>query len=63
MKQAHKKRPSRATAFCMPVLLDMGGYFINLENVILLMSSLLYVNNITTIHPCKRNRIGTKSVF
>lgn len=34
-----------------------------LVNVILLMSSLLYVNNITTIHPCKRNRIGTKSVF
>ena len=25
MKQAHKKRPPRATAFCMPVLLDMGG--------------------------------------
>lgn len=24
MKQAYKKRPSRATTFCMPVLLDMG---------------------------------------
>lgn len=25
MKKAHKKRPPRATTFCMPVLLDMGG--------------------------------------
>ena len=32
MKQAHKKRPPRATAFCIPVLLDMGG-FINLVNL------------------------------
>lgn len=36
---------------------------INLENVILLAISLLYNNKITTIHPCKRNRIGTKCVF
>ncbi|WP_295889381.1 hypothetical protein [uncultured Alistipes sp.] len=27
MKQAHKKRPPRATAFCIPVLLDMGGLY------------------------------------
>ena len=35
MKQAHKKRPPRATANSPPVLPDMGGgnYFINLENL------------------------------
>lgn len=33
MKQAHKKRPPRATANSPPVLADMGKiYFINLEN-------------------------------
>jgi hypothetical protein len=33
MKQAHKKRPPRATANSPPVLSDMGEfYFINLEN-------------------------------
>ena len=34
MKQAHKKRPPRATANSPPVLADMGKiYFINLENL------------------------------
>lgn len=33
MKQAHKKRPPRATANSPLVLADMGGnYFINLGN-------------------------------
>lgn len=33
MKQAHKKRPPRATANSPLVLADMGGnYFINLAN-------------------------------
>lgn len=33
MKQAHKKRPPRATANSPLVLADMGGnYFINLKN-------------------------------
>lgn|GEM_PF-2429650 len=33
MKQAHKKRPPRATANSPLVLADMGGnYFINLTN-------------------------------
>lgn len=35
MKQAHKKRPPRATANSPPVLADMGEiYFINLKNLI-----------------------------
>lgn len=34
MKQAHKKRPPRATANSPLVLADMGGnYFINLTNL------------------------------
>lgn len=33
MKQAHKKRPPRATANSPPGLPDMGNYFINLENL------------------------------
>lgn len=33
MKQAHKKRPPRATANSPPILADMGKiYFINLAN-------------------------------
>lgn len=37
MKQAHKKRPPRATANSPLVLADMGGgnYFINLENLVI----------------------------
>ena len=34
MKQAHKKRPPRATANSPPILTDMGKiYFINLVNL------------------------------
>lgn len=34
MKQAHKKRPPRATANSPPILTDMGEiYFINLVNL------------------------------
>lgn len=64
MKQAHKKRPPRATANSPPGLADMEEiYFINLVNVILLVFILLYTNKIAVIAPCKRNRIETKSVF
>lgn len=64
MKQASKKRPPRATANSPPALpTDGENYFINLENVILLVFILLYTNKIAVIAPCKRNRIETKSVF
>ena len=63
MKQAHKKRPSRATAFCMPVLLDMGGYFINLVNLKLtqvLSTQFIYNQFITIFTPLIRNNTETK---
>lgn len=34
-----------------------------LENVILSIFNILYINKITITTPCKRNRIETKSVF
>lgn len=36
---------------------------INLENVILFIFRLLYINKITITTLCKRNRIETRSVF
>lgn len=35
----------------------------NLENVILFIFRLLYINKIIITTPCKRNRIETRSVF
>ena len=36
---------------------------LNLENVILFIFRLLYINKIIITTPCKRNRIETRSVF
>lgn len=45
MKQAHKKRPPRATANSPPILTDMGEiYFINLANFNILIYNHLYIS-------------------
>ena len=63
MKQAYKKRPSRATTFCMPVLLDMGNYFINLVNIVRYIRYVLYINIIEFCVSRQENKTGTKSIF
>ena len=63
MKQAHKKRPPRATANSPLVLADMGGnYFINLTNFytsfVIYSKSALY-----KIHIAFKEQIRNKTVF
>lgn len=63
MKQAHKKRPPRATANSPPVLpADGENYFINLINfyisVVIYSKSILY-----KIHIASKKQIRNKTVF
>lgn len=66
MKQAHKKRPPRATANSPPVLSDMGEfYFINLVNLKLtqvLSTQFIYNQFITIFTPLIKEQHRNKTI-